>query len=259
VNRPTLPTPDFGIPIRLEGVEKRFSTGRTPISDLSLELKPGEFIAVLGPSGCGKTTLLRLIAGLETPSSGTVRLASGGDRPKLGYVFQEPSLVPWRSVLRNVLLPLELRKTPMEEALTVSRQTLNRVRLAGTEELFPEQLSGGMRMRVSLARALVTSPQLLLLDEPFASLDELTRFHLEEDLFQLWQDLKMTVVFVTHSLTEAAFLAQRAILLGNSRPGAVAEMAFSGPNERDFKYRSHPQYLTDLESLQREVYRLGKA
>jgi NitT/TauT family transport system ATP-binding protein len=196
--------------------------GAPVLSGIELEFAAGSFVALLGPSGCGKSTLLRLISGLERPERGTITLGNQAESgpTKLSFVFQEPRLLPWRCVLDNVALPLELAGMPREQARQAARAPLSEVELDDAVERYPDQLSGGMKMRVSIARALVTEPSLLLLDEPFAALDELTRQRLDERLRALWQKHKMTVVFVTHSLAEAAFLADRALVM-SKRPGRI--------------------------------------
>jgi NitT/TauT family transport system ATP-binding protein len=188
---------------------------------VSLRIDAGDFVALLGPSGCGKSTLLRLIARLDQPDSGALRWQEGhapgvGD---VGFVFQDATLLPWASAADNVRLPLRLRG--VAGADDAVRAALARVGLEGFETARPAQLSGGMRMRVSIARALVTRPRLLLMDEPFAALDEFTRHRLQEDLLRLWRELGCTVVFVTHSIYEAAFLARRVVLM-TPRPGRIA-------------------------------------
>jgi len=180
----------------------------------------GDFLALLGPSGCGKSTLLRMIAGLVEPSAGRLDWARDA-RSEIGFVFQEPTLMPWATALRNVALPLELAGVRRHEAERRAAEWLARVELAGFEEAYPRALSGGMRMRVSIARALVTRPRLLLMDEPFAALDEITRFRLNADLLKLWQEERFTAVFVTHSVFESVFLAERIVIL-SPRPGRVA-------------------------------------
>jgi NitT/TauT family transport system ATP-binding protein len=185
--------------------------GRDVLKDLDLRISPGEFLAVLGPSGCGKSTLLRLIAGLDQPDAG--RVAIDSNPWPIAYVFQDPGLLPWRTVLQNVALPLELTGVPKHQRLRAASELLTTVGLDEATGRFPAQLSGGMRMRVSLARALITEPRLLLLDEPFAALDALTRQHLDNHLQGLFLEHRMTVVFVTHSIAEAVFLADRVIVL----------------------------------------------
>ncbi|UPY36968.1 ABC transporter ATP-binding protein [Sediminicoccus sp. KRV36] len=216
--------------LRLDGVGKRFPSGVTAVEDLHLDIAQGDFLALLGPSGCGKSTLLRMIAGLIEPSAG--RLAWQADvTGQLGFVFQEPTLMPWASALRNVALPLELAGIPRAEAERRARESLARVDLTGFEAAYPRMLSGGMKMRVSIARALVTRPRLLLMDEPFAALDEITRHRLNEDLLRLWQDERFTAIFVTHSTFESVFLAERIIVM-SPRPGRITEELRIPPEDR---------------------------
>jgi len=218
----------------VERVSRRFAGGVLALHEVSLHLHRGQFVAVVGPSGCGKSTLLRLIAGLDTASAGTLTVA--GATPlearragcDLAYVFQDATLLPWRTVAGNVRLPLELRRGPDPDAVASA------LRLVGLEdfaEAFPRQLSGGMRMRVSLARALVTRPHLLLLDEPFGALDEITRQRLNEELLRLWESERWTTVFVTHHVYEAVYLSQR-VLVMSARPGTLTadlEVPFAHP------------------------------
>jgi NitT/TauT family transport system ATP-binding protein len=207
--------------LRVEHVGRRFANGIEALRDASLRLEQGDFVALLGPSGCGKTTLLRLIAGLDAPDTGRI---VWDDRPpapgELGYVFQDATLLPWATALENIWLPLRLRGIDRAAALPEVRAALSRVGLDGFANARPRELSGGMRMRVSIARALVTRPRLLLMDEPFAALDEFTRHRLQEDLQTLWREAGCTVVFVTHSIYEAAFLARRIVLM-TPRPGRI--------------------------------------
>jgi NitT/TauT family transport system ATP-binding protein len=213
-----------------------FPGGVTALEDFSLNVAPGEFIAILGPSGCGKSTLLRLIAQLDQPQAGSIQVGSVSrpalSRAQTAYVFQDAHLLPWRTVLHNASLPLELAGNPRSQRLQATRQALASVGLSDALDRYPGQLSGGMRMRVSLARAMVTHPRLLLLDEPFAALDEITRQRLDEQLRDLWIASGMTVVFVTHSTAEAVFLAQRAIVL-STRPGRIVhDRLIDLPEER---------------------------
>lgn len=215
--------------LTITAVGRRFPTGTEALRDASLRLESGDFLALLGPSGCGKSTLLRLIAALDHPDSGTLRWDAGtppgpGD---IGYVFQDATLLPWASAEDNVWLPLRLHGVGREAARADVTAALHRVGLNGFETARPAQLSGGMRMRVSIARALVTKPRLLLMDEPFASLDEFTRHRLQDDLLTLWRDIGCTVVFVTHSIYEAAFLARRIVLM-TPRPGRINQEMLSG-------------------------------
>ena len=205
--------------ITLSRVAKRFSNGTQALSDVSFQLSTGEFVCLLGPSGCGKSTALRLVAGLLTPDSGAVTYSGG--KPEIGFVFQEPTLMPWADVLANARLPLDLKHLPRGEADERAARALARVGLASFERAYPRELSGGMNMRVSIARALVAQPKLLLLDEPFAALDEITRNALGDDLLKLWREDGLTVLFVTHSATESSYLASR-VLVMTPRPGRIA-------------------------------------
>jgi NitT/TauT family transport system ATP-binding protein len=223
--------------LTIASVGRRFPTGTEALRDVSLGLNDGDFMALLGPSGCGKSTLLRLIAGLDQPDTGTLLWAAGSPPGpgEIGYVFQDATLLPWASAEDNIWLPLRLRGVGRDAARDDVAAVLLRVGLTGFEAARPAQLSGGMRMRVSIARALVTKPRLLLMDEPFAALDEFTRHRLQEDLLTLWRDIGCTVVFVTHSIYEAAFLAHRIILM-TPRPGRVGQEITSsllhGPDTR---------------------------
>ena len=211
-----------GVRLALQGLERRFDDGVVTLAGVDLEVPAGQFLALLGPSGCGKSTLLRLVAGLDAPSGGAIDLGLPDAPAGLAYVFQDPHLLPWRSVLRNVALPLELRGVDRARREADAREVLAGVGLGDWADHYPAQLSGGMKMRVSLARALVTKPRLLLLDEPFAALDELTRLRLDEQLRELWQARRPTVLFVTHSISEAVYLAERAVVF-SPRPATVAE------------------------------------
>jgi len=209
-------------------VGRRFPGGVEALRDTSLRLLEADFVALLGPSGCGKSTLLRLIAGLDQPDDGS--LAWDGIPPAagdIGYVFQDPTLLPWGTAEDNVFLPLRLRGTSRQKAMPAVHAALRRVGLGGFETARPRQLSGGMRMRVSIARALVTRPRLLLMDEPFAALDEFTRHKLQSDLLEVWSGAGCTVVFVTHSIYEAAFLGRRIVLM-TPRPGRIEREIASG-------------------------------
>jgi NitT/TauT family transport system ATP-binding protein len=205
--------------IALSGVAKRFANGTQALRDLSFNIADGEFVSLLGPSGCGKSTALRLAAGLLTPDAGSVTYIGG--KPEIGFVFQEPTLMPWADALANARLPLDLQKVPRKEANARAAAALGRVGLAGFEHAYPRELSGGMKMRVSIARALAARPKLLLLDEPFAALDEITRNELGDDLLKVWRDDGLTVLFVTHSAAESSYLAGR-VLVMTLRPGRIA-------------------------------------
>jgi len=206
----------------LTGVSKTFPNGTLALENVSTTIARGEFVALLGPSGCGKSTLLRLMAGLEAPSSGTLAWQDGPPRPgEIGFVFQDATLMPWASAAENVFLPLKLRGKSKAETKAEVTAALAQVGLADFAAAKPAALSGGMKMRVSIARALVSQPKLLLMDEPFAALDEFTRHRLQEDLRGLWRRSGKTIVFVTHSIYEAAYLATR-ILMMSPRPGRIA-------------------------------------
>ena len=237
--------------LHLSNISRRFGSLEA-LRDVSLHIGDADFVALLGPSGCGKSTLLRLIAGLDRPDSGRIEWQQGrapapGD---IGFVFQDATLLPWATAADNVFLPLRLRGVTRADAAPRIAAALLRVGLAGFEHALPRTLSGGMRMRVSIARALVTRPRLLLMDEPFAALDEFTRHRLQEDLLALWQELRCTVVFVTHSIYEAAFLARR-VLLMTPRPGQIdQEIATPTPQSR-----LDPEYAALVARISRELAR----
>ncbi|TIS57781.1 MAG: ABC transporter ATP-binding protein [Mesorhizobium sp.] len=229
--------------LALRGVGKVFSNGVAALSDVNLTIRDGDFLSLLGPSGCGKSTALRLIAGLSTPTSGLLDWrGSGFDRSNIGFVFQEPTLLPWADVFDNVWLPLRLKGVSRAKAAPAVMEMLARVHLTGFENAVPRELSGGMKMRVSIARAMVTKPRVLLMDEPFAALDEITRFKLNNDLLELWQGERFTVVFVTHSVFESVFLSNRVVVMA-ARPGRVfREFAVAAPYPRDEAFRTSPVY-----------------
>jgi NitT/TauT family transport system ATP-binding protein len=237
--------------LSVTGAGRRFPGGTEALRDVTLQLDAGDFVALLGPSGCGKSTLLRLLAGLDTPDSGHIAWDEGhAPAPgEVGFVFQDPTLLPWASAEDNVFLPLRLRGTERARVTSDVHATLARVGLRGFESARPRQLSGGMRMRVSLARALVTRPRVLLMDEPFAALDEFTRHRLQEDLIAVWQEERCTVVFVTHSIYEAAFLARR-ILLMSPRPGRVVQ-EMTSPLRPGPEARLDPAYATLVARISR--------
>ena len=210
--------------VALKRVGKTFANGVVALARLDLDVRSGEFVSLLGPSGCGKSTALRIVAGLSEPTSGTVEwleaeAARAAGPRRIGFVFQEPTLMPWATVAANVRLPLKLAGLEPSAQARVDA-ALARVGLSGFAQSYPRELSGGMKMRTSIARALVTEPTLLLMDEPFAALDEITRFRLNNDLLALWQSLGKTVVFVTHSVFESVYLSQRVIVM-TSRPGRI--------------------------------------
>jgi NitT/TauT family transport system ATP-binding protein len=230
--------------IRLQGVRRSYPGGVQALAGLDLEIAPGAFVALLGPSGCGKTTVLRLLAGLDRADAGTVSIDGGGSaRPVCSYVFQDPTLMPWATVADNVWLPLRIAGQSRAQAAPRVHAQLQAVGLDGFAQALPHQLSGGMKMRASIARALVTQPELLLLDEPFAALDEITRQRLNHDLLALWRRDRMTCVFVTHSVFEAVFLAERVVVM-SARPGrVVADLPIDAPVPRDAGWRMSARYL----------------
>jgi NitT/TauT family transport system ATP-binding protein len=235
--------PETGAPIvSLRGVSKTFANGIRALDGFDLDVREGEFLTLLGPSGCGKSTALRIIAGLSDPSSGAIDWRDGQSTSGLSFVFQEPTLMPWASVAGNVRLPLTLRGMDDEAAAPLVRQALAPMGLSDFRQAYPRELSGGMKMRVSIARALVTQPQLLLMDEPFAALDEITRFKLNNDLLTLWRSLGKTVIFVTHSVFESVYLSQRIVVM-TPRPGRVfTEVKIDAPYPRDESFRTSAEY-----------------
>ena len=238
--------PRTGLAVSLRGVTKVYDSGVTALGPLDLDVRKGEFVSLLGPSGCGKSTALRLIAGLSAPTSGSVGVSrpsgAAGAGHTIGFVFQEPTLMPWTSVRENVRLPLKLSHVPQAEANTRVSEALAQVGLTEFADAYPRELSGGMKMRVSLARALVTDPDILLMDEPFAALDEITRFRLNNDLLSLWRSLRKTVIFVTHSVFESVYLSQRVIVM-TSRPGRIgAEFRIDAAEPRAEEFRTSADY-----------------
>jgi NitT/TauT family transport system ATP-binding protein len=252
-------TPSPSSTVRVDTVSVVYPAKEQPVVALdrvSLDIRQGEFVSLIGPSGCGKTTLLRVIADLEQATSGRVQVNGMSSHDArlaraYGYVFQAPALFPWRTVLDNVRLPLEIHGLPPDRSRSVALEQLARVGLTGFEGKYPWQLSGGMQQRVSIARALGFEPQLLMMDEPFGALDEITRDRLGEQLLQLWrgeagpqkQGSRRTVVFVTHSIPEAVFLSTRIVVM-SPRPGRIVEVIESTlPAERSLEMRETPEFI----------------
>ncbi|MDB5803624.1 MAG: nitrate/sulfonate/bicarbonate transporter ATP-binding protein [Betaproteobacteria bacterium] len=244
--------------IELREVGKTFANGTQALAGMSLAVAEGEFVSLLGPSGCGKSTVLRMIAGLAAPSSGEIVGAGAGKGARdLGFVFQEPTLMPWATVRDNVLLPLRLQGVAPAGAGPRVKQALALVGLEKFGRSYPRELSGGMKMRVSIARALVTRPKLLLMDEPFAALDEMTRMKLNDDLLRLWREHGLTVVFVTHSVYESVYLSSRVVVMA-ARPGRVVaeetiDPTTGAPYLRDAEFRLLPEYAAACRRVSRAL------
>ncbi len=240
--------------LSLSQIGKTFPNGTRALDQLDLAVSRGDFISLLGPSGCGKSTALRLIAGLERADSGTLTWDEA--KPDIGFVFQDPTLMPWANVFDNVFLPLRLKGVTRADATPKIMDALTRVGLGDFADSFPRELSGGMKMRASIARALVLRPALLLMDEPFAALDEITRLKLNRDLLELQAELGMTVIFVTHSVYESAYLSSRICVFSN-RPGHIIETIDVGPSgPRGEEFRLTSAYL---ETCQRASAALEQA
>jgi NitT/TauT family transport system ATP-binding protein len=239
--------------VQVEQAEQVYPNGVRALAPISLDVRERELVTLLGPSGCGKSTLLRMVAGLVEPSAGRIALWPGDvqrGQHRLAFVFQQPTLMPWASVLRNVRLPLDLAGASRDEADARVRKALELVGLAEFESVFPRELSGGMQMRTSIARALVTDPHLLLMDEPFGALDEITRNRLDRELRDLWHRRHLTVLFVTHSLYEAVFLSTR-VLVMSARPGRiVGEVVIDEPHPRDDALRTTQRFAQWCSRLQ---------
>ena len=245
VNTPPLPARD-GLPlIEMQSVGKQFNKGTIAVRDMSLTIREGEFVSLIGPSGCGKSTVLKMIAGLLSHSAGTILVnghAPGAGGHDIGYVFQDATLMPWATVFDNVYLPLRLRRVRRKNARVQIEQALASVDLLAFASAYPRELSGGMKMRVSIARALVMKPQLLLMDEPFAALDEMARFRLNNDVLALWESRGLTVIFVTHSVFESVYLSSRIVVMA-ARPGRpVSDIDLPGGYPRTEQYRTTAEY-----------------
>jgi len=254
--------PPGGLAVSLRDVTKVYDNGTVALGPLDLTIRTGEFVSLLGPSGCGKSTALRIIAGLSDPTAGHVdvrgRGMHDGARHNIGFVFQEPTLMPWTTVRGNVRLPLDLAHVSGGDARERVDQALAQVGLLEFAEVYPRELSGGMKMRVSLARALVTDPDILLMDEPFAALDEITRFKLNNDLLSLWRKLGKTVVFVTHSVFESVYLSER-VLIMTPRPGRIArDVRIHAQEPRGEDFRTSPEYGAYCREVSTELARASK-
>lgn len=235
------------VQIEMTDVTKRFGNAVTAVRDMSLQIREGEFVSFLGPSGCGKSTALKMISGLLSVSAGAITVnghpaGQSIDGNDVGYVFQEATLMPWATVADNVYLPLKLHGVSRKDAEPRVREVLEMVGLANFADSYPRQLSGGMKMRVSIARAMVTKPKLLLMDEPFAALDEMTRFKLNNDVLELWKSQGLTVIFVTHSVFESVYLSSRVVVMA-ARPGRVVhDIDLPGGYPRTGEYRTTAEY-----------------
>ncbi len=228
--------------LSMEAVDKTFTGNVVALRQMTMDVRQGDFISLLGPSGCGKSTALRLIAGLMRPTLGRITWEGGASADDLGVVFQEPTLMPWTTVEKNVWLPFRMRKQSFASVKDRIHEILSLVGLDGFAERYPRELSGGMKMRVSIARAMVTNPRLILMDEPFAALDEMTRQKLNDDLLALKAKIDATVIFVTHSVFESVFLSDR-ILVMAARPGRVIqEIAVDEPYPRGLEWRTSKRY-----------------
>lgn len=230
--------------LELSEVEKRYDNGTLALERVNLKVGQHEFVSLLGPSGCGKSTALKMIAGLSPVTAGSIVWSDSiGDHAKdISFVFQEPTLMPWTKVFENVWLPLRLKGVSLETAKPMVDAVLEKVGLSQFAHVYPRELSGGMKMRVSIARAMITKPRLLLMDEPFAALDEMTRFKLNNDTLALWQAQQFTTIFVTHSVYESVYLSNRIIVMA-ARPGRmIADIAINEPYPRTDSFRNTSRY-----------------
>jgi NitT/TauT family transport system ATP-binding protein len=250
--------------IELVDVGKTYVTRRgenlEALAKTSLTMQSGEFVTMVGPSGCGKTTLLNIVCGLTSLTSGEVRVkrAQGSaENVEIGIVFQEPTLLLWRTVLRNVLLPIEIRKKPVEQYVARARDLLRTLGLAGFEDAYPHELSGGMQQRAAIARALINDPTLLLMDEPFSALDAFTRDRLNLELLRVWETTKKTVLFVTHNMAEAVFLADRVLVMA-PRPGrVVADIPIELPRPRTADLSTSPELVRYIAEIREQMKAFG--
>jgi NitT/TauT family transport system ATP-binding protein len=260
------PQPRFTVPaVEILSAEKTYPNGTQALLPVDLSIAEGEFVTLLGPSGCGKSTLLKMVAGMLEPTDGRLlvwrkpvaQIDESGRR--MAFVFQSPTLMPWASVRSNVRLPLDLAGVPRKEAEDRVAEALELVGLDKFASALPRALSGGMQMRVSIARGLVTQPDLLLMDEPFGALDEITRHKLDAELLELWQKKKLTVIFVTHSIHEAVFLSSRVVMMA-ARPGRVVEQfRIDEPYPRSADFMVSPQFSRYAKTLQDSLLRASSA
>jgi NitT/TauT family transport system ATP-binding protein len=234
-------------------VERSFPDAGPVVDGVSLSIQPGEFVSILGPSGCGKSTFLRMAAGLDHPTRGTLEVSCPRSTPFRSFVFQEAHLVPWRTVLKNVMLPLELLGVDEKTAREKSQDALEKVGLSDAQGRFPSQLSGGMKMRASVARALVTEPAFLLLDEPFSALDELNRHALQDELRRIWETTRPTILFVTHSVSEAVFLSNRVVVFSKKPARLLLDTQVELPPHRDAALRTSAEFGRELKSIYARV------
>ncbi|HIK43968.1 MAG TPA: ABC transporter ATP-binding protein [Leptolyngbyaceae cyanobacterium M65_K2018_010] len=228
--------------LTLEQVGKTYANGTVALQDFNLTVEPGTITSLVGPSGCGKSTVLRIVSGLGDLTTGRLTWGGNHSQHRLAYVFQEAALMPWATVIDNVRLPLKLAGVPKRQALELVSEAIAQVGLQGFERVYPRELSGGMKMRVSIARALVTRPNVLLMDEPFGALDEMTRGKLNQDLLHLQYQRQLTILFVTHSVYEAVYLAHRVVVMASQPGRVVAEIAIDSPHPREPDYRTSSQF-----------------
>ncbi|HET8672879.1 MAG TPA: ABC transporter ATP-binding protein [Thermoleophilaceae bacterium] len=252
-----------GLPVRVRNVAKAYRVGSNwlpAVQEIDIDIAPGEFVSIVGPSGCGKSTLLKIVAGLIPPTGGEVEVDGrrvAGPTTEAGVVFQRDLLLEWRTALENVLLQAEIRKQPVRQYEQRARELLASVALAGFEDVMPHQLSGGMRQRVAICRALLHDPPLLLMDEPFGAVDAITRDQLNLDLRNLCNRLGSTVLFITHSITEAVFLSDRVVVM-TPRPAMVADIAeINLPAERPLSIREEPEFGVYVREIRETFEKLG--
>ena len=240
--------------ISMSRVKKSFENGTIAVKDMTIDLFEGEFISFLGPSGCGKSTVLKMVSGLLRPTAGKIHIkghdvSASGSTQDVGFVFQDSTLMPWATVQDNVYLPLRLKGITRKDASQEIDDILYKVGLQDFKKSYPRELSGGMKMRVSIARALITKPKLLLMDEPFAALDEITRFKLNNDVLKFWDDTNLTVIFVTHSVFESVYLSSRVVVMA-PRPGRViADIPLSEHYPRSDEYRTTSAYAKNCRAV----------